>query len=82
MKLTGGPSEGTLSEKFELISVYTWFTEFFHFYIWKQQINEHFSMYLLGNPIHVCLNPQNKAHFPQMIDLRGHMLRFTLKIKD
>ena len=45
-------------------------------------MNEHFSMYLLGNPIHVCLNPQNRAHFFQTIDLRGHISRFTPKIKD
>ena len=31
--------------------------------------------------INVCLNLQNSAHvFPRMIDLRGHMPRFTLKM--
>ena len=28
----------------------------------------------------VCSNPENRAHFSQMIDLRGHMPRFTLKM--
>ena len=43
--------------------------------------NEHFPIYLFGNPIYcVCLNPQNRAHFSEMIDLRDHMPRFTLKM--
>ena len=29
--------------------------------------------------INVCWNPQNRACFSDMIDLRGHMPRFTLK---
>ena len=37
-------------------------------------------MYLLWNPINVCWNPQNRAHFSKMIDLSGHMPRFTWKI--
>ena len=28
----------------------------------------------------VCWNPQNRAHFYETIDLRGHMPRFTLKM--
>ena len=32
------------------------------------------------NPINVCWNPQNSAHFSKMINLRGHMPRFTLKM--
>ena len=36
--------------------------------------------YVFGNPINVCWNPQNSAHFSKMIDLRGHMPRFTLKM--
>ena len=32
-------------------------------------------------PINVCvLNPQNRAHFSEMINLRDHMPRFTLKM--
>ena len=42
--------------------------------------NEHFPIYLLRNPINVCWNPQNSAHFSEMIDLRGHMPKFTLKM--
>ena len=37
-------------------------------------------MYFIGNPIHVCSNPQKRVHFSEMIDLRGHMPRFTLKM--
>ena len=37
-------------------------------------------MYFLGNPIHVCSNTQNRTCFSEMIDLRGHMPRFTLKM--
>ena len=40
---------------------------------------ECFPIYLLGNPINVCSNPQNRAHFSEMINLRGHMPRFALK---
>ena len=32
--------------------------------------NEHFPMYLIKNPINVCWNPQNRACFSEMIDLR------------
>ena len=39
-----------------------------------------FPIYLLGNCINVCWNPQNRACFSKMIDLRGHMPRFTLKM--
>ena len=39
-----------------------------------------FSIYLLGNTINGCWNSQNRAHFAKTIDLRGHMLRFTLKM--
>ena len=42
--------------------------------------NEHFPIYLLGNPINVCWNPQNRASFSKTIDLRGHLPRFTLKM--
>ena len=42
--------------------------------------NECFPIYLLGNTIHVCWNPQNMACFSKLIDLRGHMPRFTLKM--
>ena len=42
--------------------------------------NECFPIYLLGNCINVCWNPQNRACFSKMIDLRGHMPRFTLKM--
>ena len=27
----------------------------------------------------MCLRAQNRARFSEMMDLRGHMLRFTLK---
>ena len=37
-------------------------------------------MYLPRNPINVCWNPQNRAHFSEMIDLRGHTPRFTQKV--
>ena len=47
-----------------------------HAYIYLK--NEHFPIYLLGNCINVCWNPQNRAHFLKMINLRGHMPRFTL----
>ena len=49
-----------------------------HAYIYLK--NEHFPIYLLGNCINVCWNPQNRAHFLKMINLRGHMPMFTLKI--
>ena len=39
--------------------------------------NECFPIYLLGNPINVCLNPQNSVCFSKTIDLRGHMPRFS-----
>ena len=42
--------------------------------------NECFPIYLLGNPKNVCWNPQNRACFSKMIDLRGHMPRFTLRM--
>ena len=42
--------------------------------------NESFSIYLLQNAINVCWNPQNRACFSEMIDLRGHMPRFTWKM--
>ena len=42
--------------------------------------NECFCIYLLGNTINVCGNPQNRAHFSKTIDLRGHMPRFTIKM--
>ena len=38
-----------------------------------------FPSYLLGNPINVCWNPQNRAWFSKTITLRGHMQRCTLK---
>ena len=41
--------------------------------------NEHFPIYIPGNPINVCWHPQNRACFSQKINLRGHMPRFTLK---
>ena len=48
-----------------------------HAYIYLK--NEHFPIYLLGNPNTVCWNPQNRAFLSKMIDLRGNMPRFTLK---
>ena len=39
-----------------------------------------FPIYLLGNCINGCWNPQNRACFSKMINLRGHMPRFTLKM--
>ena len=41
--------------------------------------NEYFPICLLRNPINVCWNPQSKASFSKTIELRGHMLRFTVK---
>ena len=41
--------------------------------------NEHFPSYLLGNCIYGCWNSHNRACFSKMIDLRGHMPRFTIK---
>ena len=39
-----------------------------------------FPMYLFRNSISVCWNPQHKSScFPEMINLRGHMPKFTLK---
>ena len=32
------------------------------------------------NPINVCSDPQNSAHFSETIDLKGHMPRFALKM--
>ena len=49
-----------------------------HAYIYLK--NECFPIYLLGNCINVCWNPQNRACLSKMIDLRGHMPRFTLKM--
>ena len=48
-----------------------------HAYIYLK--NEHVPIYLLGNPKTVYWNPQNRARFSKLIDLRGHMPRFTLK---
>ena len=45
-------------------------------FTWK---NLRFPIYVLGNTINVCWNPQNRACFSETIDLRGHMPRFTLK---
>ena len=39
-----------------------------------------FSIYLLRNTRNVCWNHQNRACFSEMIDLRGHMPRFTWKM--
>ena len=39
-----------------------------------------FPTYVLGNTINVCWNPSEQGFFSQMIDLRGHMPRFTLKM--
>ena len=41
---------------------------------------EHFPICLLGNLIYLSSNPQNRAHFSEIIDMRGHMPRFTLKM--
>ena len=49
-----------------------------HAYVYS--INKHFSIYLLGNPINVCWNPQNSARFSEMIALRGHMPIFSWKM--
>ena len=50
------------------------------FRITYKRPNEHFPIYLLGNIINVCWNPLNRACFSEAIDLRSHMLRFTLKM--
>ena len=42
--------------------------------------HEHFPIYLLWNPIHVCWNTQNRAQFSETINLRGHMPKFTLNM--
>ena len=42
--------------------------------------NAYFPIYLLRNPINMCSNPENRAHFSNTIDLRGHMPRFTVKM--
>ena len=42
--------------------------------------NECFPIYLLRNARNVCYNCQNRARFSEMIDLRGHMPSFTLKM--
>ena len=47
-------------------------------YVYSQ--NECFPIYLLGTPINVCWNPQNRACFSEVINLRCHMPRFTLKM--
>ena len=49
-----------------------------HAYVYSKI--ECFPIYLLGNPINVCWNPQNRTHFSETINLRGHMPRFTLKM--
>ena len=41
-----------------------------------------FPMYLLRNSISVCWNPQRMACFVKMINFRGHMPMFTLKMHD
>ena len=46
-------------------------------FTWKINV---FPLYVFGNPINGCWNPQNSAHFSKTIDLRGHMPRFTLKM--
>ena len=48
--------------------------------LYKWNTNEHFPIYLHGNTITVCWNPQNRAWFSEMINLRDHMPRFTLKM--
>ena len=42
--------------------------------------NAYFPINLLRNPINMCSNPENRAHFSNTIDLRGHMPRFTGKM--
>ena len=69
------PKEGS-SAKFELILGLTLASQ--RSFLWKT--NEHFPIYLIGNPINVSWNPQNMAHFSKMITLRGHMPMFTLKM--
>ena len=49
-----------------------------HAYVYSK--NECFPIYLFRNPINVCSDPQNSAHFSETIDLRGHIDRFTLKM--
>ena len=39
-----------------------------------------FPIYLLGILMNMCWNPQNWTCFSKMINLRGHMPRFTLKM--
>ena len=48
-------------------------------YVYSQ--NECFPIYLHRNPINVCWNPPEQGScFPKIINLRGHMPRFTLKM--
>ena len=49
-----------------------------HAYVYSQ--NECFPIYLLGNCINECWNPQNRSCFCKTINLRGHMPSFTLKM--
>ena len=72
--LPGGKSENLSSNEFYAL-LYR-----MSFHITYERPNECFQIYLLGNTINVCWNPQNRAHFSVMIDLRGHMPRFTLKM--
>ena len=44
--------------------------------LWKINV---FPSISFGNPINVCWNPQNRACFSKMINLIGHMPRFTPK---
>ena len=48
-----------------------------HAYVYLK--NECFPIYLLRSARNVCWNHQNRDHFSETIDLRGHMPRFTWK---
>ena len=41
--------------------------------------NECFSISLLRNPMNVCWNPQNRAHYSETINLRGQHVEVSLK---
>ena len=51
-----------------------------HKFVLKSSEQDLFLIYVLSNPINMCWNHQNRACFSEMIDLRGHMLRFTWKM--
>ena len=42
--------------------------------------NSCFPIFVFGNTINVCWNPQNRVLFSETSNLRGHLPRFTLKM--